>query len=110
MLNNVIFSYDSIFSQNIDWSSVAHLLDLLQMLSIFFQAFPAILLEMLPYFSLSQVLLLPGDRQALNPPQIVPQGPFCFRLSQLWHRSFFVLFTSAMYLPCSCHSALSVIS
>ena len=66
--------------------------------------------SVLLYFSLSQVLLLPGDRQASNPPQIVPQGPFCFHLSQLWHRPFFVLFPSAMYLPCSCHSALSVIS
>ena len=75
----MIFSYDNIFSQNRDWSSVDHLLDLLQMLSVFFQAFPAILLAMLPCFSLSQVLLLPRDRQASNPPQIVPQGPFRFR-------------------------------
>lgn len=77
--------------------------------SIFVQAFPAILLEMLPCFFLSQVLLLPGDRLASNS-LIVPQGPFYFHLSQLWHRPFFVLFPYAMYLPCSCQSTLSAIS
>lgn len=51
------------------------------MLSIFFQAFPATFSEILPYFSLPQVLLLPGDRQTSHPPLIVAQGPFLLLFS-----------------------------